>query len=373
MRTWRTVLAVVAVLAFTGTARAGVEPDHAARLLAGRALPADIALPADTARSRAYAAYVRALDKAWETYERRTLRPVGEWVGQQLDVRPNLVFYPFSGPDILNAVAFFPHSQRFLLVGLERIGPLPDSESTSIARILATLPEVRASLADILGLNFHRTRAMHGLGDVPPLRGTAAMILLFLSRTGHTITSVRSVAIDASGQIVASSSDPPSAGRTTPGIEVRFRAPGDQEDRVAYYFRCDLSNVGWQRSAPPIQRLLEREARVTTFLKAASYLMFKRRFSRIRQLILDRSDFLVQDASGIPFKHLQAGPWSLRLFGQYKTVNRLFGPFEQRRLRAAIRSSSLGRLPFPFGYDHRRGTSHLIVAARKPEVQPTKQ
>jgi hypothetical protein len=59
--------------------------------------------------------------------------------------------------------------------------------------------------------------------------------------------------------------------------------------------------------------------------------MFKRRFSRIRALVLDKSERVVQDASGIPFKYLQQAPWSLRLYGRYEHANHLFSPFEQRK------------------------------------------
>jgi hypothetical protein len=359
----------VAILAQPSPAQAALEADQFGQLLAGKGLPPENAWPAEAARSSTYASYVRRLDRAWERYDERTLKPVATWVERELNVAPELVFYPFSGPDILNALSFFPRGKRYLLVGLERIGGLPDPDTASFPKILAGIRQIRGTLAEILGYNFFRTRDMQVEVGSHPYNGTVGLMLLFLARTGHRITGTRRVAIDADGRIVESPAGRTESGRAASGVEIRFRAPIDQEDRIVYYFRRDLSNREWRHGPPDIDRLLRREPRVTTFLKAASYLMFKHRFSQIRELILDRSDLVLQDASGIPFRCFQTGSWSLRLYGQYQRAYHLFSPFEQPRLRAAMRSSSLGRLPFSFGYNYRPGSSHVIVVARQPETR----
>jgi hypothetical protein len=357
---------VIAGMAPARAAEVAVPADPLAGLLAGRGLPPFSGLPEPVLHTSTYAAYARRLNQAWARYDVRTRQPVAAWVERELDVIPDLVFYPFSGPDILNALAFFPRGKRFLLVGLERIGELPDAESLTPRKLRTGLVQIEAALGEILGYNFFRTRDMSVEVGAHPLSGTAGLLLLFLARTGHTITGARRVAIDADGQIVE---PPEGSGQAAPGLELRFRAPSDTTDRIVYYFQRDLSNRAWQHGQPDIERLLRHEARSTTFLKAASYLMFKRRFSRIRALVLDKSERVVQDASGIPFKYLQQAPWSLRLYGRYEQANHLFSPFDQPRLRAAMRASSLGRLPFSFGYDYHRGTSHVIVGVRQAEAR----
>jgi hypothetical protein len=351
-------------LGFAASAHAEKDVDQFAKLFAGNPLPPGHTLPPAALETFTYTSFLRDLDEAWTRYDKRNLKPVAGWVDQELNVAPDLVFYPFSGPDILNALAFFPHGKRYLLVGLERIGEIPDEERMTLPRIILGIHGIRTALGEILGLNFFRTQDMRSEVGAHAYSGTAAIILLFLSRTGHVVTDARTVEIDAEGKIVPAR---PGQQHAT-GLEVHFRGPEDVEDRIVYYFRRDLSNPAWERGTPGIERLLMHEPKVTTFLKAASYLMFKKRFSRIRELILDRSDRVVQDASGIPFKYFQKGPWSCRLYGQYKHVINLFRPFEQPRLRAAFDGSSRGRLPFSFGYDFQRGASHLIVASPKSSV-----
>ncbi len=56
---------------------------------------------------------------------------------------------------------------------------------------------------------------------------------------------------------------------------------------------------------------------VTTFAKAASYLMYKPHFSAIRQFILDQSLYVLQGDSGIPLRYFDPAVWNLRFYGTY--------------------------------------------------------
>ena len=37
-----------------------------------------------------------------------------------------VIFYPFSGPDYLTAHAFFPNADKYVMLGLEPVGKLPE-------------------------------------------------------------------------------------------------------------------------------------------------------------------------------------------------------------------------------------------------------
>jgi hypothetical protein len=50
------------------------------------------------------------------------------------------VFYPFSGPDILNALAFFPDGTEYIMFGLESPGRIPDPHTQPPARLNAGFP-----------------------------------------------------------------------------------------------------------------------------------------------------------------------------------------------------------------------------------------
>ena len=65
---------------------------------------------------------------------------------------------------------------------------------------------------------------------------------------------------------------------------------------------------------------LESQGRFATMIKSASYLMHKEgiaeptHFENIRSLILDHSDFVVQDDSGVPLRLLRARHVAARSF-----------------------------------------------------------
>ena len=173
------------------------------------------------------------------------------------------------------------------------------------------------------------------------------------------VLTVRFLALSSDGSVVA----PPSPAQAT-GVEITFR-PRDvgAKTRIVTYWKADLSDGAWKSNAS-LLRFLDRQGTPLTFLKAASYLMFKRRFSHIKREILGRSTGIVEEASGIPFRDLQRGPWVLHLYGQYKGVISLFGIRDQPALRREMRKRSQGPLPFPYGYDRRGRPSHLIFAER---------
>src|SRR5262249_55863110 len=131
-----------------------------------------------------------------------------------------------------------------------------------------------------------------------PYSGTAGLMLLFLSRLGYEVVEARRIALDPDGAIVPWKRQPQRD--HVWGVELRFRARGEQAPRTAYYFRADLSDGPWAHH-PGIARFLAAQPPPVTFLKAASYLLFKQHFNRVRASILGRSRMVVQDASGVPF------------------------------------------------------------------------
>jgi hypothetical protein len=52
------------------------------------------------------------------------------------------LFYPFGGPDFLNANIFYPNSDIYILIGLEPVGVLPDLCNMSVEQINRYLEDV---------------------------------------------------------------------------------------------------------------------------------------------------------------------------------------------------------------------------------------
>ena len=102
-------------------------------------------------------------------------------------------------------------------------------------------------------------------------------------------------------------------------------------------------------------------------MKAASYLLHSRKFRKLSQTLLDVSDFLVQDDTGLPYKLLRSRQWDMRLYGAYSTP---IPPFErafQPMLDRDYRASRPDPLPFDFGYnysDKRENRANVMVGRK---------
>jgi hypothetical protein len=365
------ILMLTAVLATAShAAPAAPDPtlDAAVSLLAG---VANTEAPGPQRRlGAAWAYHAQALDQSWQRYADSTYSPIRTWVGKQLpDLEPAVVFYPFSGPDILNAHAFFPRGRSFIMLGLEKIGQIPRPDRDRAAYAREGFKALRGALVNILGMNFFRTQTMGRRIGAHPYSGIAGMMLFFLKRTGHEIISARLIELNESGMVVAEGSLGQRKGLRDHGVQIRFRSGPKGTVRTLYYFRGDVSDKAWTRR-PGLAAFVHAQGEMVTFLKAASYLMYDPSFDDIRSTILARSTLVVSEASGMPYHYLARDQsWDIRLFGQYRGPIKLFRRTCQPDLRYDIARQSLGPVPFSFGYNHRLGESHLIVARRKTGVQ----
>jgi hypothetical protein len=101
-------------------------------------------------------------------------------------------------------------------------------------------------------------------------------------------------------------------------------------------------------------------------LKSASYLPHEGGFSTIRDFLLEQSDIIVEDDSGIEYRYFDPARWQMRLFGDYQAPIDIFKQYYQPDLSDAYSRSSPEALPFGIGY---RGwdpkKSALVVGYRK--------
>jgi hypothetical protein len=114
----------------------------------------------------------------------------------------------------------------------------------------------------------------------------------------------------------------------------------------------------------PFLTYLSRLKGATTLLKATSYLTHQAGFSMIRDRILANSAAILQDDSGIPYRHFQPGVWKVQLYGEYNRPYGSFRPFEQPDLRKAYESTGVKPLSLRLGYGYSKVASNLLLAKR---------
>jgi hypothetical protein len=366
--------------ATAGSAARPLAPDTAmvqnvASYLAG--LPPRAGTPlAALAAQPAWQAFAKDQEKSWTKYRTTHTDPMGKWAATELDsVRQatTTLFYPFSGPDFLNAFTLFPASKTYVMIGLEPVGSIPTPDNLANPILLGA---VKKSLWSVLNFSFFRTNDMAIDLKSVNLDGAVPLIMLFAARTGNHLQSVRPVQLDAQGQLHiltdttrAAGAGPKSAlAKTIPGAELKLQA-ADGSEKTIYYFSADLSDWKLNTKSTPLA-YVRSLGPLTTYVKSATYLMHKSYFSKIRNLVLERSNYLLQDDSGIAMKYFPQSAWQFAYYGTYRRPINLFARQYQPALTTAYHDSLHPARPLPFGtgYNWRQTDSNLLLAKRRTPI-----
>ncbi len=311
--------------------------------------------------------YARFISQSWERFDQQHLAPMREWASQEVGMASTAtVFYPFSGPDFVNMYTLFPHAKTYLMIALEPVGEIPDFSANENH----FFDHLERSLYDLLQLNFFITEKLNNSLKEPELKGILPVLLFFLAREKTRVVDVYYWLMKPDGTIEESSAaGPRTLGRgDIAGVRIDFARVGSQEKQTLYYFRFNLRNNSLERHEKFVS-FLKGFGQVTTFAKAASYLMHKPGYSGIRQFILDHSLYVLEGDSAIPLKYFDRTAWNLKFYGTYTRPISYFKNFQQKDL-AEIYGKGTQVYPLPFGIDycHRVNTSNLMLASKKVEL-----
>ena len=327
-----------------------------ARMLAGMPAAGGGDALAGARASSAWQEHQERMDGLFRDYAWRHQQPIQSWAAREIgDLQGAAsVFYPFSGPDFLFADAFFPRAETFVLCGLEPAEPLPDLGTLSGAELAAGLSGLRTALNHIMQFSYFITKDMRNDLQATRFRGVLPVILVFMARQGHTVESVDAIRLDSGG-------NPVLANGNATGLLIRGRSPRGGLKRV-FYIRQDLSNSSMSSEAP-LARFVTQLGRPPAFTKSASYLMHEDSFSSIRSFLLSQSRAIVQDPSGVPYRHLLGAGMDVSLHGNYQGTLDIFRKANQPDLIEAYQSSRGARpLDFGIGYLYSPETTCLMVA-----------
>lgn len=360
--------------------------DHAltdtARIMAGMA-PEDTTRFAPVLGRPSWTTHHAEFDHNWAQVSTQRFPLMSEWREREFKKIADacdVLFYPFGGPDFLNAYLLYPGCHTYLLFGLEPVGSVPAIEKRPAERIDRALVEVRASLSDMFVRDYFITKTMMDELRTPEVDGTLPLMLAFLARLDGRVVSIEfdgpwnpvvtaePAALPAATRTAGSTgtgSTPPARPGRVPGVTVKFVLGTSRRVQTLTYIRVNMQDPGFGQKTGLI-RYLTGLGQVTTFIKSASYLMHDDRFSRVRAMVLAQSRSLLQDDTGVPFKFLDKATWDITLYGRYAPPIRDFNYGFQRDLDEAFKQPAAARaLPFSFGYHWREGTSSIILAVRR--------
>jgi hypothetical protein len=342
--------------------------DEIATLLAG--LPADVPALKALRESPPWTKFAESMDKSWADLDSKRLSPMRVWADKELfDARGwgKFIFYPFGGPDFMTAFELFPDAKTYVLLGLEFCGRLPRPDAWKGLQAETYWNSLATSLTDFFGKSYFITKHMDETlyGQV---EGVLPIIAVFIKRTGNTLIDVTRLEFNGIGDVVESPYDKVKKAFRPYGIKIRFLRAGTQQPKTIIYVSCDLENKVFLKDSSLYFYLDKLVAPpVTTYIKSGSYLLHYGTFSHIREMVMAKSRFILEDDTGIPFKMLKPAEWQVRLYGEYAKPIRDFSGVDQPDLQKAYAEGTevIPKLPFHLGYHWRDNRDALLLIEKR--------
>ncbi len=337
-------------------------PNNVARFLAGMPVPEDSPL-APLMRDPAWQRHAAFFEEQFSKLNLRQLQKLHAW--QQTSLPESLqpipvVFYMFSGPDFLYVDQSFPKAGVYVLCGKEALGPAPDP--LRIANLSSALGNLENAMKSSLSTTYFITKDMKVDLHEQNLNGVLPILYAYLARADKSITNVAFGSLGSSG--VFDEAAPGKRGGSIQGVRIRYTDNQSGNAQTLFYFTTDISDGG-VKATPGFLKFCQRLGTGASFLKSSSYLLFENGFATIRNFILDHSNIIVQDDSGIPLEYFDPNKWNLRFFGVYLGPIDIFKQHYQPRLRELFDQTNPPPLEFGFGYRWNYKEANLMVATHK--------
>lgn len=296
-----------------------------------------------------YQAYSRESMRRWRIRASRRVDAQNLWQSEHIEPligSSRTVVYPFGGPDLLYAIGVFPECSRYILLGLEPAGYLPDLEAADPGSIMSSLGRHEKSIESELLYGYFITKDMKTDFSNGALQGVTPILLTSLGLMHARIDGIQSI----------------SAGGN-PAVEINFTLPGRGRKSVVYV-SGDLSNGKFNGAYS--SWLSSVGSGATAYFKAASYLMQDAAFTSVRSWVLGNCKAIVQDDSGIPYAAYDKQKWDIHLFGNYDGPIGFFSKHSQSDLKAAYAAAGdLPSLTYGSGYHMEPSNANLMVAVRR--------
>lgn len=304
--------------------------------------------------------------KVWKELETETLDPMVKWakeknIMEEIDTLPCM--YTFSGPDFLFASRFFPNASDYVLMGLEKCGSVSDILKMKDAAISDYLSSIRGSMRYLLKAGYFVTAHMSTDFSKTVLNGNIHMMLLFAAREKYNVCSIDYGYMGKDSSFVVSRASTTS-GKIN-GMRLGITDSTGQKLKYVYYFSADIMDSKLKDKSE-FTAFIENMAPFNSYFKAASYVPQHKNFAIIRNLILNNSNKILQDDTGVPLKSLDENIYTIEMWGTYSKVISDLSWGMQPDLKKAIETSGNNtQLPFKISYNGNYDEGMMLFARRK--------
>jgi hypothetical protein len=336
-------------------------------------------------------AYCKKQSKAIAAYRDRYLPLAAPFLARLRPAgTPTTVVYPFGGGDLVSALTTYPDARDITTLSLEHAGdPRRLSAISTRAQLADSLELIRATSSGLLYASDSKTEnLMKGQrGEIP---GQLAFFLTALAIHGYEPIGLRFFRVEKDGTLHYFSADEIAAlqgqearllrGKWTEpdfsmafsNSELTFVRPGQDpatSARVHRHIAWDLSDAAVARTG--IIAHLDAKGTVAAMTKAASYLLWRDDFSRVRKYLLGHMVLMISDSTGIPPRWARPAGFAQETWGAFEVSFLEASEDINREFKELWASQPARKLPFRYGYidglrdgDKPAGRYHLLVTRK---------
>jgi hypothetical protein len=291
---------------------------------------------------------------------------------------PRVVVYPFGGGDLVSALATFPDATEITTISLEPAGDVRPVDSLAPDRLAHELAVHRSHLERLFEKAHSRTDNLEkeARTDLP---GELLFALAALVVHGEEPVSLRYFRLGRDGSVnyvtqaeLDDTSGPKRAGERRAlfaNAELRFRRTGDPAAPVQVLRHVSHNLDDAHLTADPgLLAYLNTRGNVAAMTKAATHLLWNEHFRLIRGWLVDHTDWMASDSTGLPPRIAGPAGYTQDTYGTFDGPSPFGDPdrADTEDVKRLFASQPVRPLPFRYGYPDSHGHAHLIVTHRPP-------
>jgi len=334
-----------------------------------------------------HAAFCKRQQRAIAAYRDKYLPVAGPFLAKLRPAGlPTTVVYPFGGGDLLSALTTYPDGRDYTTLSLEHAGDPRRLGAIKTAEQAAdSLELIRATSSGLLFANDSKTENLMK-GQRGELPGQLAFFLTALAVHGYEPVSLRFFRVEKDGslhyftateiaavehedaKLLRGKWTAPDFSMAFSNSELTFVKKGEDPAtgaRVHRHLAWDLSDAAVKKTG--IIQWLSSKGPVCAMTKAASYLLWREDFSRLRAYLLKHMVLMISDSTGIPPQYAGPAGFTQETYGTFEVSFLPASESINADFVALWSDQPHRKLPMRYGYiDGAKptGHAHLLVTRR---------
>lgn len=327
--------------------------------------------------------HCRELPPKVEKYKKAWLDVAMPFLAQLVPAdAPSRVVYPFAGGDNTTMFATYPNAAEYTTISLELSGEVGRIRGVQPTTLPLTLRKLRARLEELYGeehFSLSETLQKMMTGELPQ---ELSFLMVGLSIHGLEPVSLRYFKLERDGSIHYFTEDELSSAK---GVARRRSQTWQDGDFAEEYSNVEIGfkpvggegpvrfhrHIAWNldnehlKFDPALLAHLTAKGDVLAIVKAASYLLWKRDFSRFRSYLLSHASMIVSDSTApVPRDAVPQG-FEQEVWGHFAGAPIPAVRATEKEMKAFWASQPVRPIEFRFGYLDKESRPHFMVSRRK--------